>query len=191
MLVFLSRVKALLYNIIHFPFIDIFIREHPFFLLQLFYNRNFWNFRESCIRKPTPRRKLLYFSFLRLYGSYIGLGAKFDEIPMFPHSFYGVFISTNAHIGKNVVIFQQVTIGSNTTVGSKNQGSPTIGDNVYIGAGAKIIGNCKIGNNCRIGANCIVTKDVPDNCVCVNRGLEIIQKEEELDNTFVSAPEKL
>ena len=171
-----------MYNIIHFPFIDIFIREHPFFLLQLFYNRNFWNFRESCIRKPTPRRKLLYFSFLRLYGAYIGLGA---------HSFYGVFISTNAHIGKNVVIFQQVTIGSNTTVGSKNQGSPTIGDNVYIGAGAKIIGNCKIGNNCRIGANCIVTKDVPDNCVCVNRGLEIIQKEEVLDNTFVSAPEKL
>ena len=84
-----------------------------------------------------------------------------------------------------------MTIGSNTTVGSKNQGSPTIGDNVYIGAGAKIIGNCKIGNNCRIGANCIVTKDIPDNCVCVNRGLEIIQKEEVLDNTFVSAPEKL
>ena len=183
---FLKRLKIILYRLIHFPIVDIFIREHPFLLLQLCYDRNFWRLRESCIRKPTPRKELLYYSFLRLYGSYIGLGATFDERPVFPHSFIGIFISTQAHIGKNVVIFQQVTIGSNTTVGSKNQGSPTIGDNVYIGAGAKIIGNCKIGNNCRIGANCIVTKDVPDNCVCVNRGMEIIQKDEELDNTFVA-----
>ena len=187
MLAFFSRAKSFLTRLIHFPIIDIFIREHPFFLLQLCYDRDFWRLRESCNHKPTHRKELLYFSFLRLYGSYIGLGATFDERPVFPHSFIGVFISSQAHIGKNVVIFQQVTIGSNTTIGSKNQGSPTIGDNVYIGAGAKIIGNCKIGNNCRIGANCIVTKDVPDNSVCVMRGLEIITKDEEMDNTFVPA----
>ena len=185
MITFLKRVKEILCRLIHFPLIDIFIREHPFLLLQICYDRNFWRLRESCIRKPSHRKELLYFSFLRMYGSWIGLGATFDSVPVFPHAFYGIFISNQAHIGKNVVIFQQVTIGSNSAIGSKNQGSPTIGDDVYIGCGAKIIGSCVIGKNCRIGANSIVTKDVPANSVCVNRGLDIIRKEDAMDNRFI------
>ncbi len=181
----MNRIKVILSRLIHLPYIDIFIREHPFLLLGLFYNGDFWRLRESCNIKPSYRKKLLYFSFLRAYGSWIGLGAKFDSVPEFPHAFYGIFISDQAHIGKNVVIFQHVTIGSNTLPDSKSQGSPTIADNVYIGAGAKIIGNCTVGKNCRIGANCIVTKNVPDNCVCINRGLEIIQRGEEMDNSFI------
>lgn len=184
---FLKRFYRILHCLVTASWIDIFIKEHPVMLVELFYNGDLWTLRESCIQAPFRRKKLLYYSYLSNYGSWIGLGTTFDGRPTFPHLTKGVFISNNAHLGKNVVIFQQVTIGSNTTVGSKNQGSPTIGDNVYIGAGATIIGNCKIGNNCRIGANCIVTKDVPDNCVCVNRGLEIIQKNEEMDNTLVPA----
>jgi serine acetyltransferase len=187
MLKFLRIIGSILSRLVHFPYIDTFIKEHPIFLLELFYKGDFWALRESCIAKPSRRKELLYLHYLRTHGASIGLRTKFDGIPVLPHSLSGIFISTKAHIGKNVVIFQQVTIGSIATAGSKNQGAPTIGDNVYIGAGAKIIGNCKIGNNCRIGANCIVTKDVPNNCVCVNRGLEIIQKDEELDNTFVPA----
>lgn len=71
------------------------------------------------------------------------------------------------------------------TVGSKRNGSPIIGDNVYIGCGAKIIGALKIGDNVRIGANCIIVKDVPENHVCVMRGMEAIKKEEKMDNTWV------
>lgn len=185
MISFFKGIRRMISRLIHLSYIDIFIREHPFLLLGLFYNGEFWKLRESCIDKPSHRKRLLYFSFLRTYGSQIGLGATFEDVPVFPHAFYGIFISNQAHIGSNVVIFQQVTIGSNSTVGSKNQGAPTIGDNVYIGAGAKIIGNCKIGNNCRIGANCIVTKDVPANSVCINRGLDIITKDETLDNRFI------
>lgn len=185
----LSRLKRLFRVLLHLlkvPYFDIFIEEHPIMLVNMFYNGELWRLRDSCIAGPTRRKELLYNSYLRTYGSWIGLGAIFKTRPIFPHGFYGIFISTKAHLGKNVVIFQYVTIGSNTLADSKNQGSPTIGDNVYIGAGAKIIGNCKIGNNCRIGANCIVTKDVPDNCVCVNRGLEIIQRNELMDNRFIS-----
>ena len=185
MMTFLKRIRRILSRLKHLPYIDIFIREHPFLLLGLFYNGEFWSLRESCIKKPSNRKKILYFSYLRAYGSWIGLGTTFEDVPVFPHSYYGIFISDKAHIGKNVVIFQQATIGSNTLPDSKNQGSPTISDNVYIGAGAKIIGKCKVGKNCRIGANCIVTKDIPDNCVCINRGLEVIQREEEMDNTFI------
>lgn len=163
----------------------VFIQEHPTLLLTIFYKNHFWKLRESCLRKRTKLKETLYYAVLQKYGAWIGLSTTFDGIPTLPHSFNGIFISYNAHIGKNVTIFQQVTIGSNMTVGSKNQGSPTIGDNVYIGCGAKIIGNCKIGNNVRIGANCIITKDIPDNCVCVMRNLEVIQRESTMDNTWV------
>ena len=186
----MKRLFRILRRLFSVDYIDVFIKEHPVLLLELFYQGRFWTLRESCISKPSRRKELLYLYYLRTHAASIGLRTKFDGIPIFPHSLSGIFISTNAHIGKNVVIFQQVTIGSIATNGSKNQGAPTIGDNVYIGAGAKIIGNCKIGNNCRIGANCIVTKDVPDNCVCVNRGLEIIQKDELMDNSFVPANRK-
>lgn len=163
-----------------------FIKEHAVLLLSLFYSNDIWKLRNSCIKKRTHTKELLYYSYLQTFGSWIGLGATFEDVPIFPHSFNGIFISHNAHIGKNVTIFHQVTIGSNMTIGSKNQGSPTICDNVYIGCGAKIIGKCTIGNNVRIGANCIVTKDVPDNCVCVMRKLEVIHKEGILDNIWIA-----
>ncbi len=185
---FLKRTFRILRRLFRVDWIDAFIRQNSVMLVDLFYNGDLWTLREGCLQAPFRRKKLLYYSYLSNYGSWIGLGTKFDGRPIFPHLCKGVFISNNAHIGKNVVIFQQVTIGSNTLADSKNQGSPTIGDSVYIGAGAKIIGNCKVGNNCRIGANCIVTKDVPDNCVCVNRGLEIIHREEKMDNTMHPAP---
>ena len=183
----LKRIYRILRCLVTADYIDIFIRQHPVMLVDLFYKGDLWNLRESCIQAPFRRKKLLYYSYLSFYGSWIGLGTEFDGRPFFTHLYKGIFISNKAHIGKNVVIFQQVTIGSNTLADSKNQGSPRIGDNVYIGAGAKIIGNCKVGNNCRIGANCIVTKDIPDNCVCVNRGLEVIQREEIMDNTLHAA----
>ena len=154
------------------------------FIVELFY-KDFWCLREKCKQKDDGYLKKLYFGYLEHYGAWIGLGATFDSIPVFPHGLFGIFISNSAHIGKNAVIFHQVTIGSNTIVGGNN-GAPTIGDNVYIGCGAKVIGNVNIGNNVRIGANCIVVKDVPCNSVAVTKGTVIIQKEMELDNTFVA-----
>lgn len=117
-------------------------------------------------------------------GSYIGFFSKFGNTPYFPHGIHGIFISDNAVIGKNAVIFQGVTIGSVRTKGSKSIGSPIIGDNCYIGAGAKIVGNVKVGNNVRIGANAVVYKDVPDNSIVVCSPTRIIEKDEPLDNRF-------
>lgn len=128
---------------------------------------------------------MLYDSYWTKFGSYIGLGAQLDDIPVFPHGPLGIFISNSAHIGKNCVIFQQVTIGSNTLKGSKSNGAPTIGDNVYIGCGAKIIGNVHIGKNARIGANAIVVKDVPANSVTIIRGIETLVRDSDFDNEFI------
>ena len=118
------------------------------------------------------------------FGAYVGYNAKLEDIPTFPHSLFGVFISDLAIIGKNCVIFHHVTIGSNTLNDAKLQGAPTIGDNCYIGVGAKIIGNITIGNNVRIGANCVVTKDVPPNNTVVLPPPRLIERDN-MDNRFV------
>ena len=159
--------------------------EHALFFVELLYG-DIWTLRQKILteKKHIEFRKRIYMAYFAHYGSWIGLGAQFDSTPVFPHKYYGIFISNSAHIGKNAVIFQQVTIGSISTKGSKNIGAPTIGDDVYIGCGAKIIGNITIGHHARIGANAIVTKNVPPNSVTITRGTETIVKNEDMDNSF-------
>lgn len=165
--------------------LKVFIAHYADILLAVFYKNNIWKLREVCKSKNGQvYKEHLYFSYLKQSGAWIGLGAQLDSPPILPHGLQGIFISNNAVIGRNVVIFHQVTIGSNSLKDSKGKGSPIIGDNCYIGCGAKIIGSIALGDNVRVGANCIVTKTVPSNSVCVLRGLDIIQKDN-LDNEWI------
>lgn len=171
-------------KLVYFAFCE-FIRSHAVFLVHVFY-KDIWNLRNICrTNKDATFKTFLYEAYFEHYGAWIGLGAVFEGIPVFPHGFFGIFISNSAHIGKDVVIYQQVTIGSNMLNGSKRQGAPVVGNNVYIGCGAKLIGKIQIGDRARIGANCIVAKDVPENSVTVIRGVESIVKKEILDNKWV------
>ena len=138
---------------------------------------------KSALEKQKASLKCAFIN--RYFGSSIPLNAKITPFTT-PHSFYGIFISSAAKIGKGCTIFQGVTIGSNTLLDSKSAGAPTIGDNVYIGAGANIIGNVKVGNNVRIGAGCTVTRDVPDNCTVVQGAPIVIQKNSPQDNRWIS-----
>lgn len=150
--------------------------------------KNIWNMYDYLIKnnKKSGIVASVFTHYCDYHCSYIGIGAKFKGYPYLPHGLNGLFISDNASIGKNCIIFQNVTIGSNLLIDSIDEGgSPIIGDNCYIGAGAKIIGNIKVGNNCRIGANAVVYEDIPDNSVVVMSKTRIIQKKENLDNRFV------
>lgn len=154
--------------------------------------RTLWDLYEHIAAKGL-KKGVLVSVFLHNVDAkcgYIGLGCKFLSRPYFPHGVHGVFISNQAVIGKNAVIYQGVTIGSVLTKGSSRAGSPVIGDNCYIGAGAKIIGNVHIGNNCRIGANAVVYQDMPDNSIAVCSPTRIITREQELDNRFFKLDEQ-
>jgi len=162
----------------------IFAVLHPFLKLYILLRfRDYWGLKAHLEQRPSKLLSLAYDHHFMKLGSYIGLGSRFAGPPHFPHRCSGVFVSQNAVIGKNAVIFQQVTIGSNTLPDSKHPGSPVIGDNVYIGAGAKIIGGITIGDNCRIGANAVVYEDMPPHSVAVCSPTRVLQKEK-LDNTF-------
>ena len=158
----------------------------------LFKLKNFWN-----VKKYINDNNLnsgiytsFYIDYLNKRNSYIGINTKFKNEPHFPHGVSGIFISNNAKIGKNAVIFQGVTIGSNTLENSKGSGAPTIGDDVYIGAGAKIIGNVKVGTNVRIGANCVVVNDVPSNSTVVLTSPRIITKKRKRNNKYYNWNER-
>lgn len=157
---------------------------HPF--LRVYIKLRFgdyWGLKEHLQSHPSGMLKQAYEKYFMKYGSYVGIGSQIAGRPYFPHGCVGVFISNDAVIGKDAVIFQQVTIGSNTLPDSKHPGAPTVGDGAYIGAGAKIIGGVTVGDHCRIGANAVVVKDMPPHSVAVCAPTQIIQKEN-LDNTF-------
>lgn len=93
-------------------------------------------------------------------GTHLGFGASFADIPHFPHGLYGIVISHNAAIGKNVTIYHQVTI-------EEGKG------------GAPNIGNVKVGDGARIGAGCVVNKDIPENAVVVPGEPKIIMRDKD------------
>lgn len=152
----------------------------------------FWAVKNKAqySRVPLIRKlyRLLYDVFLYENGSYIDCRTQFLGPPIFPHGVRSVFISGDAVIGRNCVIFQQTTIGSNTLADSKGKGAPVIGDDCYIGAGAKIIGNVRIGNHCRIGANAIVVTDIPENSLVVLQKPNILTRETRLRNRYYKRP---
>ena len=169
----MGTVKAVIFALLH-PFLRVYIR------LRF---GDYWALKEHLQRRPSPLLRQAYEKYFMGYGSYVGVDSKIAGRPYFPHGCVGVFISNDAVIGKDAVIFQQVTIGSNTVAGTKRPGSPVIGDGAYLGAGAKIIGGITLGDCCRVGANAVVYEDMPSHSVAVCAPTQIIQKER-LDNAF-------
>lgn len=104
--------------------------------------------------------KLVYRVLEIIYGFSFPFSTTVGKNICFKHGMYGIFISSEAIIGDDVIIMHQVTIGSNYS-SSKPITAPIIGNNVFIGVGAKIIGKVTIENNVRIGANSLI---VDQNC---------------------------
>lgn len=168
-------------------FFNIFLPLILLFCLLFF--RNIWQFKKFLKSNTRPNKILLkvYDYYFHQYGAWIGYKSELSDSVIFPHGFYGIFISNDAVLKDNIVIFQHVTVGSNTVdlhLKNKSFHSPIIESNCYIGAGAKIIGGVSVGENSRIGANAVVYKDVPRNSVVVVSETRIIQQEYDMDNRF-------
>ena len=160
---------------------------HAWYMLRY---RSFWRLHDAmqrrCVRDGELHDEKLIFCayshYLDKRGSFIGPLAEFAGEPCFPHGPVGVFISNDAKVGRDAVIFQQVTIGSNNLADAKNPGAPTLGDRVYIGAGAKVIGGITVGDGCRIGAGAVVYSNMPENSVAVCAPTRIIERDAPMDN---------
>ncbi len=97
-----------------------------------------------------------FYRFLEIiYGFSMPFSLELGKGVCFKHGLYGIFISSKAVIGKDVIIMHQVTIGSNFN-SDKTIVAPYIGNNVFIGPGAKIIGNVRLSDNSKVGANALL-----------------------------------
>jgi lipopolysaccharide O-acetyltransferase len=57
-----------------------------------------------------------------------------------------------------------------------------IGNRVWIGEGVMIMPGVTIGNGCVVGAHSVVTKDLPENTVCVGAPCKPIKRWNEIRN---------
>ena len=103
----------------------------------------------------------------------------------------GVFINNNCHIvaHRKIVIGENVCIGPNTVIIDHDHffggngvnkkkfisNDIIIGDNVWIGANCVILKGVKIGNNSVVAAGSIVTKDIPNNSIFIQKRNELIK----------------
>ena len=82
--------------------------------------RVFWQLRdEILLNNGGVLIKFLCKVIRKHYGAGIPISRSINKF-ITPHGFYGIFISEQAIIGCNCVIFQQVTIGLNNFKESKN-----------------------------------------------------------------------
>lgn len=114
-------------------------------------------------------------NFYRKNGIYGKIGEKVMiqsyHIPYNPEC---VFIGSNVRMASNVTLITHDVVHKMLNNIPKwggdfeeKIGSINIGDNVFIGANTTIMYDVSIGNNVIIGAGSIVTKNIPDNSVCV------------------------
>lgn len=89
-----------------------------------------------------------------------------------------VNIGNDVIVGPNLVLVDHNHSFSLTGVDKKKfkTSKITIGNNVWIGANCVILKGVKIGNNCIIGAGSVVSHDVVDNSILVQKKQNEIEK---------------
>lgn len=114
---------------------------------------------------------LLYFllsSFVRI--SYdIRLHLNADIGPGLYIGHFGGILLDSCKLGKHCAISQSTRIHA----GGGNVG-PVLGDRVWVGAHAQIIGPYTIGSGSTVSAAAIVTRDIPEQTLCIGNPARVV-----------------
>ena len=92
---------------------------------------------------------------------------------------WGIVISGQACVGKNVTIFHGATIGQRDKLDNKgNRFSefPIIEDEVWIGPNSTVIGGITIGRGSRLAAGCFVFESIPPYSTVVGNPAKIVRE---------------
>lgn len=132
-----------------------------------FFRLGHWLYRHRVPLLP----KLLYYLTFLVFNSSVPPSCSIGARSRFAYGGIGVVLHSRCRIGRGVNIGQSVTLG-----GSFGSDVPIVGDNVWIGPGVRIIGAVRVGNNVILGANAVVTRDVPDNCICAGVPARVLRE---------------
>lgn len=82
-----------------------------------------------------------------------------------------ISIGNNCLFGPNVYICDHDHDFNHETISTTNyrKKSVEIGDGCWVGAGVIILKGCKIGKNCIIGAGSVISGNIPDNTVLIQK----------------------
>ncbi|MBT1165052.1 acyltransferase [Bifidobacterium felsineum] len=121
------------------------------------------------------------------YGGDLGHGLIIgDNSSIGPYGYIGcsgpINIGNNVMIGPKCSLFAENHVFSDSSKNIKNQGVKqkgiTIGDDCWIGSNVIILDGVNIGNHVVIGAGTLVTKDVPNSSVVIDKRYKDIKKKE-------------
>lgn len=100
-----------------------------------------------------------------------------------------IICGNKIRIGNRVTIAPRVTIldtvhshddpSDNSGIGSRTPSqnlTVEIGDQAFLGVGVVVMPGVQIGKFCIIGANSVVTKSLPDYCVCAGSPAQVIKR---------------
>lgn len=80
-----------------------------------------------------------------------------------------ISIGENSTFGQNVVIVDHNHDYKYTTLSGYISEPISIGNNVWVGANSIILKGVHIGNNAVVAAACVVTEDVPENTIVIQK----------------------
>jgi|TARA_R100000501_G_C2630918_1_gene126647 serine O-acetyltransferase len=112
---------------------------------------------------------------LERYGLYVSKNAIIGKNVILPHP-AGIVIGDGVKVGNNVTIYQSVTLGGRVKGDWKKGNYPTISDGCTLFAGVVVAGRVRIGENCVIGSNSVVLSDIPDNAVAVGAPARVVKQ---------------
>jgi bifunctional UDP-N-acetylglucosamine pyrophosphorylase/glucosamine-1-phosphate N-acetyltransferase len=87
-------------------------------------------------------------------------------------------ISHLSYVG-DTKIGQNVNIGAGTITcnyNGKKKNKTFIADNVFVGSNCSLVAPIRIGKNSTIGAGSVITKNIPENCLAIERSMIKIHK---------------
>jgi len=116
---------------------------------------------------PTVSNKVFQFN-------YIGEGAIICQ---------GTILTTNIHVGQQVLLNLACTIGHDAVIDdfcalmpqANISGNVKLATGVYIGASATVLPGVQVGENSIIGAGAVVTKNIPPHCTAVGVPARVIK----------------
>lgn len=93
-----------------------------------------------------------------------------------------VFVQPGVTLGDNVFVWSGALVGHHSTVGDNCWvtstaaicGQVTMGRSCFLGANATVGNGITVGDDCFLGANTLVTKDLADSSVVVQRSSEVL-----------------
>ena len=118
------------------------------------------------------------------YGGDLGFGLDIgDNSSIGPEGFIGcsgpIIIGKNVMIGPKCSLFAENHIFADTSSTIKSQGvrqkGITIGDDCWIGSNVIILDGVHIGNHVVIGAGALITKDIPDSVIYLDKRIKSIR----------------